>query len=170
VKRLLIIALGAIAIATTSGAQELPPGKWWHRPEVAKRLDITAQQREKLDAVFRDAATELIDLKADVDKLQIAMRSELAKTQLNRQEIANVAARFNEARGRLFSREVMMLVDMRGVLTDSQWTRLRDELENRRERMRDERGQGRPNGAPMHPPMDGRRPMDGGRRPPMRQP
>ena len=32
-------------------------------------------------------------------------------------------------RGRLFDRELTMLVEMRGVLTDPQWNRMRNELD-----------------------------------------
>jgi hypothetical protein len=168
VKRLIIIALVATALAASAGATELPPGKWWRRPDVAKKLELTTQQQERLDIVFRDAANELIDIKAEVEKRQLALRTELEKTQLSRQDISAIAAKLNDARGRLFARELMMLVDMRAVLSDAQWTRLRSELEARRDRdMREDQrrdGMGpRPNGrrmeGPMNrPPMDGRRP------------
>lgn len=156
-KKLLIIALAAIALGTTAGAAELPPGKWWRRPEITNTLQLSAQQQERLDVIFRDAATELIDIKADVEKLQIGLRSELEKTQLSRQEIGAIASRLNDARGRLFARELMMLVDMRAVLNDAQWTRLRAELDARREGMRDRRNEGmRPEGPMNRPPMNGR--------------
>jgi hypothetical protein len=54
--------------------------------------------------------------------------------------VQRIAARLSEARGKLFEREVMMLVDMRGVLNDPQWMKMRTFLD----RMQDERG--RPNG------------------------
>ena len=168
-KRLIIIALVATVLATTASATELPPGKWWRRADIAKTLELTPQQQERLDVVFRDAANELIDIKAEVEKRQLALRTELEKTQLSRQDIAAIAAKLNDARGRLFARELMMLVDMRAVLSDGQWTRLRSELEARRERdMRDGGREGmrdgmrpRPRGdmnGPMNRPPMGRRP------------
>jgi hypothetical protein len=153
-KRFIAVTMLLAAFATSAFANELPPGKWWRRPELARMLELSQQQQEKLDVVFREAATELIDIKADVDKLSIAMRSELDRAQLNRQEIQNLAGKLNAARGRMFSRELMMLVDMRAVLNDAQWSRLRSELEKRREQ-----------GERMN---DRQRPMDGG--PPMGQP
>jgi hypothetical protein len=35
----------------------------------------------------------------------------------------------SDARTRLFERELMMLVDMRAVLNDSQWDRMRSQLD-----------------------------------------
>ncbi|MCU1350153.1 MAG: hypothetical protein JWO56_3183, partial [Acidobacteria bacterium] len=62
--------------------------------------------------------------------------------QLNRADIQHAAAKLSEARARLFERELMMLVDMRAVLTDAQWTRMRNELEARgqRQQMRQQQG------------------------------
>ena len=163
---ILLAGLATFALPVTAG--ELPQGRWWRRPEIAQQLELSQPQQEKLDIVFRDAATELIDIRADVEKLSIGMRSELDRTQLNRQEIQAIATKLNVARGRMFSRELMMLVDMRAVLSDAQWGKLRSQLEKRRDegqRMNDRR-----------PPMDGRPPMGmpqgqgGGRRPGARRP
>src|SRR5262249_1430814 len=96
----------------------------------------------RLEAIFRASAIDLIDLKADVDKANIALRGELDRPQLDKVAIHKIAARLNDARGKLFDRELSMLVEMRGVLTDPQWNRMRNMLD------RLERGQQRP----MPPP------------------
>ena len=132
-KRVFIVAVLALAAATAAIAQPLPPGRWWRMPRIVETLDLNAEQQDRLDAIFRGAANDLIDRKADVEKANIALRAELDQRQLNRQAIQQVAARLNDARARLFERELMMLVDMRGVLNEEQWTRLRAELERARE-------------------------------------
>ncbi len=166
-KRFIAAAILLTALATSAAASELPAGKWWRRPEMSRVLELTQQQQEKLDDVFTGAATELIDIRGEVEKLSIVMRSELDRVQLNRQEIQAIAGKLNLARGRMFSRELMMLVDMRAVLNDAQWNKLRNELEKRRDegpRMNDRRHPGR--GAPMGPPQG----QGGGRRPGVRRP
>jgi Spy/CpxP family protein refolding chaperone len=128
------VALVFIALlsATTAFAQ-LPPGKWWRRPEIVQTLNLTDEQQDRLESIFRTSAAELIDLKADVDKANVALRGELDRPVLDRAAIHRVAARLNEARGRLFDRQLMMLIDMRTVLNDAQWNRMRNQL-NRLER------------------------------------
>ncbi len=111
----------------------MPPGKWWRRQEIAQTLGLTPDQQSRLDAVFRSTANDLIDQRAEVEKLNIALRGELDQTTLNRANLQKLAQRLTEARGKLFERELMMLVDMRGVLHDDQWSRLRTELERRQE-------------------------------------
>jgi Spy/CpxP family protein refolding chaperone len=128
--------LFAAAVATSAGAQQLPPGKWWRRPEVVRVLGLSAEQQTRLDAIFRAASDDLIDARADMEKLNNALRGELDQTQLNKPNIVRITRLLNEARGRLFEREMLMLVDMRGVLTEPQWRQLREQLDRRRESLR----------------------------------
>jgi len=121
-------ALAALFTVSSAFAQALPPGKWWRRPEIVQSLNLTDEQQDRLELIFRASATELIDLKAEVDKANVALRGELDRPQLDRVAIHRVAVRLNDARGKLFDRELMMLVEMRGVLTDPQWNRMRNEL------------------------------------------
>lgn len=150
-----------LAIAPSALAQ-LPSGKWWRKPEIINNLGLTEEQQTRLDGIFRTAANDLIDMRADVEKQNVALRGELDQTQLNRANIQKIAAKLNEARGRLFERELMMLTDMRGVLTDQQWNRMRtalDRMGGRAER--------RENGEATPPPQvpNNRRPQLPRRRP-----
>ena len=73
IRRMLLVA--ALLLATTfAQAQQLPRGRWWRREEVVRQLALTRDQQEKLDEVFRGAADNLIDARATVDKLQVALR------------------------------------------------------------------------------------------------
>lgn len=122
----------AVALITATASAQMPPGKWWRRPEITRTLALTSDQQARLDSIFRTAANDLIDQRADVEKLNIALRGELDQPQLNRANLQRLAQRLGEARGKLFEREVMMLVEMRSVLNDDQWQRLRNELDRPR--------------------------------------
>ena len=122
-------ALLALLLATSALAADLPPGKWWRRPEIVQQLGLSGEQQEKLEGVWRSASSDLIDARAEVEKQNIALRAELDRPQLDRRAVQSIAARLNAARGRLFERELMMLVDMRGILSDTQWTRMRTFLD-----------------------------------------
>ena len=128
---LVMLAVSAAALAAPG---PFPPGKWWRRAEFAQRLQLSDDQQTKLDGIFRNAANELIDMRADVEKLSIAVRGELDQPQINRDALRKLANRLSEAQGKLFERELMMLVDMRGVLSDAQWSRLRIEIDRERDR------------------------------------
>ncbi|HVE69946.1 MAG TPA: periplasmic heavy metal sensor [Thermoanaerobaculia bacterium] len=144
----LFLAVALLACAAIAQAQQMPPGKWWRRPEIIRELALTADQQERLEDVFRGAANDLIDTKADVDKLHVAIRGELDRPQLRKSELQRLATQLSAARGRLFERELMMLVEMRGVMSDQQWTRIRTFLD----RMQERREDGPPNRPKMQQP------------------
>jgi len=137
-KRFLVIAL--LLVATSVSAQQLPPGRWWRAPRIVETLGLTEEQQTRLEAIFRGAANDLIDRKAEGEKQNVALRGELDQHALNRQAIQQISGRLSEARGRLFERELMMLVDMRGVLNEDQWTRLRAELEKMKQQQGPRKG------------------------------
>jgi len=127
--RRIAFALAVLFTVSSAFAQALPPGKWWRRPEIVQSLNLSEEQQDRLETIFRASATELIDLRAEVEKASIALRGELDRPQLDRTAIHRIAMRLNDARGKMFDRELMMLVEMRGVLTDPQWNRMRNELD-----------------------------------------
>lgn len=159
-KRLMAAAVLLFA-AAFAHAQQMPPGKWWQRPEIVQRLELTNDQQEKLDEIFRGAANALIDAKGDVEKLQISLRGELDRPEVRRAEVLRVAKQLSDARGRLFERELTMLMDMRGVLSDDQWRKVRDALDRPRDNMQQQQRQrpmNRPNMRPNQRPQQRRRP------------
>ena len=127
--RRIVFAFVSLLVASGAFAQQLPPGKWWRRPDIVQNLNLSDEQQDRLEGIFRANAADLIDLKAEMDKASIALRGELDRPQLDRAAIHRVATRLNDARARLFDRELMMLVEMRGVLTEPQWNRMRNQLD-----------------------------------------
>jgi Spy/CpxP family protein refolding chaperone len=138
------MALAALLMLVASAALaqvNLPPGKWWRRPDVIQLLNLSEEQQDRLERVFQSSAPDLIDLRGEVEKQSIALRAALDRPQLDREQVRAIAQRLNEARGRQFQRELMMLVDMRSVLNDMQWNRLRNALDRLAERKQEQRQQ-----------------------------
>lgn len=145
-----MLAVMFVFAASLASAQNLPPGKWWQRPEIVRHLGLTNEQQDKLDEIFRGAANGLIDAKGDVEKLQIALRGELDRPQLRRADVLKVASQLGNARAHLFELELTMLMDMRSVLTDQQWNQVRDVLDRPRD-MRPMPKNRQPGPGPMRP-------------------
>ncbi|HEV7242543.1 MAG TPA: periplasmic heavy metal sensor [Thermoanaerobaculia bacterium] len=141
--RRVLFAAALLACAAIAQGQGLPPGKWWQRPAVIQELQLTNEQQDRLDEIFRGAANDLIDARGAIEKLQIAIRGELDRSQVRKPELLRLANQLSDARGKLFERELVMLIDMRAVLNEQQWTRMRRILD-RMQGNRQERGQGAP--------------------------
>ena len=148
-KRTALAAL-LMLVATAALAQvNLPPGKWWRRAEIVQALNLSDEQQQRLENVFRSSAPDLIDLRAEVEKQAIGLRAALDQPQLDRAAIRQAAQRLNEARGRQFQRELMMMVDMRAVLSDQQWNRMRMQLDRLEQQ---QQNRGRQQDMPLMPP------------------
>jgi Skp family chaperone for outer membrane proteins len=139
-RRILIVVV-LLVCCTVAQAQQLPPGKWWRRAELVRELQLSSEQQGRLDEIFNSAADDLIDAKAAVEKLQVAIRAELDRSQVRRPELQRIATQLSAARGKLFERELLMLVDMRGVLEEEQWQKMRARLDQMRERPLQQRRQ-----------------------------
>ena len=142
-RRLALAALLTLVASTALAQLNLPPGKWWRRPEVIQILSLSAEQQDRLENVFRKSASELIDLRGETEKQSIELRAALDRSNLDREQVLRISQRLNDARARLFQRELMMLVDMRAVLTDAQWDRMRNLLD-RLAQQKEERQQNKP--------------------------
>jgi hypothetical protein len=128
----LFLMMVAGAVQAAGPGAPFPRGKWWRRSDVAQQLTLSTDQQLRLDGIFRGASSELIDLRGEAEKLSISLRNELDQPTLNRENLRKLANRLSDTQGKLFERELMMLADMRGVLSEEQWTRLRSELERER--------------------------------------
>jgi len=142
-KKLAFAALLMLVASTALAQIKLPPGKWWRRPEIVQLLNLSEDQQNKIETVFRNSANDLIDARAEVEKQTVALRAALDQPQLDRNEIRQIAQRLNDARGKQFQRELLLLVDMRAVLNDAQWNRMRNILD-RLDQQRNERQQQQP--------------------------
>ena len=133
--------LAALLAATLTGlpapAQmiEVPAGKWWKRQAIVEGLKLSAEQQERLDEVFSKNRRAFVDLKADVDRRTIDLEDLLAARDVDPKKVGAVSDALEQARGRLGKARTMMVVEMRGILTEEQWTKIVD----RRDQWRSER-------------------------------
>lgn len=135
--RTLAALLAAVFAALPAAAQmiEMPAGKWWKRPPVVESLKITPEQQERLDEVFSKNRRAFVDLKADVDRRTIDLEDLLAARDLDARKARAASDALEQARARLGRARTMMVVEMRGILTEEQWLRIVD----RRDQWRSER-------------------------------
>ena len=166
--RTLSVLFAALLAAVPATAQmvEMPPGKWWKRPAIVESLGLSAEQQQRLDEVFTKNRRAFVDLKADVDRRTIDLEDLLADRTADPKRVGAASEALEQARGRLGKARTRMVVEMRGILTEEQWTRIVDRREQwraqreqeMRRRFSDRRGVARPGKArgarpdPTEPP------------------
>ncbi len=133
------VVAAALLAPVPAAAQggDIPLGKWWKHPRVAEELGLTAEQQERLDEIFAKNRREFIDLKADVEKRQLDVEELLARKDADVKKVSAASDALEQARARLGKARLMLIFEMKGVLTQEQWEKIQD----RRDEWRAQRAQ-----------------------------
>ncbi len=107
-----------------------PPGRWWDRPEMAQRLQLSADQQRKMDDVFQQSRLKMIDLRASLEKEELTTEPLVAAEQPDEAKILAQIDKVAQARAELEKANVRMLLGIRRVLTQDQWSKLKAETAN----------------------------------------
>lgn len=124
-------------------------GRWWNDPHMAQQLGITDDQKHKMDDIFQQHRLNLIDLNAGLEKQEVLMQPLISADQPNETAVLAQIDKIAQARADLEKANARMLFDIRKVLTQEQWQKLKAmRMEHRDDRMmRDHhRGPGGPDG------------------------
>jgi Spy/CpxP family protein refolding chaperone len=137
-----LFALLLLAPAVSVFAQlEEPDGKFWRRPRVAAEIGLTPEQSDRLEKIFVREREKLIDLKADLEKKQLAVESAMGNAATDRAEVEKKITALEGARGELQKARALMYLDMRQVLKPEQWSRLMQMRQQMQERIKERRRQ-----------------------------
>ena len=130
-----------------------PAGKWWNNPELAKQLNLTADQQKKMDDVFQQHRMRMIDLHAAVEREEATLDPLLEAATPDDAKVLPQIDRVAQARAELEKANARLLLGLRHVLTPEQWKKLDSERPGGRG-PEGHRGPGAPGGLPgaPHPP------------------
>lgn len=125
-KRLLLLLAPLLIAAPAAASPDLPEGKWWKRPRVAAEIGLTREQTEEIERIFVRARGRLIDRKAELEKRQGELQDSIEDESADRESIAEKVDAVENARAELQKTRALMLIDMKRVLRQDQWERLKE--------------------------------------------
>ncbi len=73
----------AAANEATQRAKEIPPGRWWHLPFFAGRLNISGQEKAQLDKLFDYNRNRLVQLKVQIEQERIRLVDSMDREHLD---------------------------------------------------------------------------------------
>jgi protein CpxP len=187
VRRLTLVAAGIFAAVTTMGAQGFGGGQgqkpgmagnrppmerafgpmangWWNNPRIVERLKLTDDQRKAMDQILLEHREKLIDLRANLQKAELAMEPLMGADTPNDSAILAQTDKIVQARGELEKANARFLLAIRDKLTADQWKQIEDFRRNggmQRWRDGDRRPGGQEPGGQFHrqgPPPQGQQP------------
>ncbi|HUK18580.1 MAG TPA: Spy/CpxP family protein refolding chaperone [Bryobacteraceae bacterium] len=104
-----------------------PQGRWWGNPELAQKLGITADQQKKMDDILQQHRLRLVDLHATLDKQELLLEPLVSADQPDETKILAQIDKVAQARAELEKANARMLLEIRRVLTQDQWQKLKAE-------------------------------------------
>lgn len=154
--RLLLLCLAFLLPAEAQPPRAYFP--WWESP-LARELNLSDEQREKIGAIVRESRPSLIDKRAAVEKAEAEIEDLFAEPVLDQAKAQQAIDRLVAARSELTRAFTELSLKLRMVLTQEQWK----ELQQRRARWRPPREGPGPQGPPGPPaPRRPRRPPPDG--------
>ena len=99
-------------------------GKWWTSPDMAQKLNLTEDQKRRMDDIFQQHRLKLIDLQASLEKEEISLEPLVGADQPDDAKVFAQIDRVALARAELEKANSRMLWQVRRVLTPDQWKQL----------------------------------------------
>lgn len=171
-RQLILVAGGILAAVAIAGAQGFGGGQggphpgfganrppmersfgpmgnngWWNNPRITERLKLTDDQRKAMDQILLDHREKLIDLRANLQKAELALEPLMSADTPNDSAITAQVDKVVQARAELERANARFLLAIRDKLTADQWKQIQDFRRNAGpERGRDGQGPGGPDG------------------------
>jgi len=103
-------------------------GKWWNNTELAKTLNLTDQQVQKMEQIFQQHRLQLIDQRAAVEKAEVALQPMMEADRPDEAQVLAQIDKVAQARAELEKSNARMLLGIRQVLSADQWKQLKSEM------------------------------------------
>jgi Spy/CpxP family protein refolding chaperone len=107
------------------GDAMLPFGMWWKNPDIAARIGLTAEQQKRIGDLFLQSRVQLIHLHATLQEQQLFLGPLLDATPFDQAKAMAQIDKIADTRADLEKTNAGMLLNIRGILTADQWTKLR---------------------------------------------
>jgi len=115
-------------------------GRFWNNPRLVEKLKLTDVQRKEFDDIYLEHREKLIDLRANLQRAELALEPLVSDSQPNETKILAQIDKVAQARAELEKANAAFLLAIRRKLTAEQWTQLQADHANR------DRGQGQGGG------------------------
>ena len=104
-----------------------PMGKWWTNSALMQKLGLNDAQAQKIEKIFQDHRTQLIDLRANVEKAEAVLEPLVEAEHPNEAQVTAQIDKIAQARANLEKSNALMLLAIRQVLTTDQWKQLQNQ-------------------------------------------
>jgi len=116
-KVLIGMFLFVFAVSTTVAfGQEIPHGKWWYSRHSSEKLNLSDEEKSKLDEKFFESRLKLIDLKGVVEKERLQLDKIMESETLNEKAVMEQFKKLEAARANLAAERFGFVLEVRKIL------------------------------------------------------
>lgn len=120
-----VIATGLLLSDVFAFHAPLIGGKWWQRPAVKEKLELTHDQTSKINTIWMEYKKRIIDLKGDLQKAYLDLENLMDQPEVNKEGAYTLAERIAELQASQAEVRIKMAIDIRGELSVEQFERLK---------------------------------------------
>lgn len=157
----LIIALVGLYSSTVYPQNKSFPEHQFFKGKMLEKLNLTDEQKNKIEDARLAHQKQMIDLKANLQKKLLALKELRLKGNLDRNSVLAAVKEINQAKNEIALARANNMMDFYEILTPEQRKTVKDQFgffhefgQNNRWNMREGRGHGEGNFGPMHKKMD----------------
>lgn len=120
------------------GRMGIPSSKWWKRPDVAGKVGITEEEKEKLDNMYYKYRYLMIDLRSQVKKERLELEQLIDSKAFNDKACLDQFTKLQKAKNTVAAEKFRFLVQVRKLLNLDRFQQLKEQV--RKYRMKGRRG------------------------------
>jgi len=145
------ILMGCLIVTMVGTAQAQPRDRmqagwrWWENPEIRQSMGLTDEQTARIRELVRSRREAMIDLRTAMEKKALLLRDEVEQADFDLQKAGPAAEEFQKVKREVGSARMRLLLDIRSLLNQKQFFKLREiqqsfRMQRFRERL--EKGEG----------------------------
>lgn len=100
-------------------------GKWWYRPAVKDKLQLTPDQTNKINKIWMEHRKRIIDIKSDIEKDYLDLENLMGQPALDTQGAYKLAESLGQLQARQIEERIRMTIDIRQELSIEQFQKLK---------------------------------------------
>ena len=125
-KRSLILFFLIVFVSSFSYGDDDIQGKWWKHPQIAKELQLTNDQVNRIEAIFSSYRPQIIDLDSKLKEKEKELKDTRKNPNSTREQISNLSDEVGGIRENMRKVRVDMFLQIRDVLTPQQRAKLEE--------------------------------------------
>ncbi len=100
-------------------------GKWWLRPAIKDKLQLTLDQTGKINKIWIEHRKRIIDTKGEIEKTYLDLESLMDQPTVDKQEAYRLAERLGQLVAQQTEQRIKMTIDIRQELSVEQFEKLK---------------------------------------------